>query len=102
TIDAGKLHDLLASVRGISAAFRAMDGLDGRAMFSVEYFCLRMLAYAARRAGSAGDVREALRVAVAEVFPDGIDGVLAQARRRGWWLRNRRMVRGLRRAGAVS
>lgn len=102
TIDAGKLHDLLASVRGISAAFRAMDGLDGRAMFSVEYFCLRMLAYAARRAGSAGDVREALRVAVAEVFPDGIGGVLAQARRRGWWLRNRRMVRDLRRAGALS
>lgn len=102
TIEAGKLHDLIASVRDIHAEFAAMDGLDAAARFSVDYFCLRMLAYAARRADRGdGDFPRVLRGTLQAVFPGGIGDVLAQGRRHGWWLRNRRMVRDLRRTGAL-
>lgn len=105
TLAADRLQDLFAAVRMVHAGFARLPDLDARARFAVDYYCLRMLAYAARRLdGAAAEdrLRAALHAAAAEVFPHGVGDVLARCRRRGWWLRSRRMARDLRRAGVPA
>jgi glycosyltransferase involved in cell wall biosynthesis len=101
TPDAGKLHDMLESIRDFSRAARAVPDLDRAAEASIERCSLQMLAAAARRMRAPtpeliahlGQTRE-------ELFPRGIDDVLAGFRRVGWWWRGARVRRSLSRLAA--
>lgn len=101
TPDAGKLHDMLDSIRDFSQAARRVPGLDARAGASVERCSLRMLAAAARRMRApTPDLVMHLDRTRQELFPDGIDEALAGFRRMGWWWRGVRVRRSLARVAA--
>jgi len=94
-----KTRDLLASLRDLHRGVTAMQGLSARTRHALEYACLRAFAALARKMpGDESLERECLAV-MAEVFPQGIPRVLADCRRRGWWLRAWRAGHSLARRG---
>ncbi|TWT18107.1 glycosyltransferase family 2 protein [Luteimonas marina] len=97
-----KLLDLLRANRDLRAGLLALPGgLDERARFSLDYFCLRTFAWIARKSRASRDpeLDAACRGELAAMFPRGVAGVLAACRRRGWLLRAWRLGDSLRRAG---
>lgn len=101
TMTPKKTRDVLASLRDLHAGLRALPGgLSAAALRATDYFCLRTFASLARKvpredAALAEDCRTALHA----VFPMGVDAVLEDYRRRGWWLRALRMRRSLAQRG---
>ncbi|WP_133479519.1 glycosyltransferase family 2 protein [Cognatilysobacter segetis] len=103
-LDARKNADLVQSLTELHAGLASRLALSPDASFALEHFCIKTCASLARRLGR-GDIaaqaalHEAMTARIGELFPSGVAGVLAEYRRRGWWLRARRARRSLSRVG---
>ncbi|QCO66838.1 glycosyltransferase family 2 protein [Luteimonas yindakuii] len=98
TLDAGKFRDVLASVRELHGAFADDPGLDARTRFAIDYFCIRALSSVAHRiTGEQPALARELRDTLQRLFPGGLRVILEECRRRGWWLRRRRISKGIER-----
>jgi len=81
---------------------RTGHSLSRRAVFGVEYFCIKTYASLARRFArglgkDSPEVRDACRAGMASLFPGGVCSALRGYRERGWLLREWRARRSLRR-----
>ncbi len=101
TMTPKKTRDVLASLRDLHDGLIALPGgLSIDARHALDYFCLRTFASLARKvprddAALADDCRDTMHA----VFPQGVDALLAEYRRRGWWFRALRAQRSLARRG---
>lgn len=103
-----KMRHLIHALRDMHAQLPASGApLDQQALFSIRHFFLKSHASMARRiakrdlAGNAdgADLAALLKANLDAIFPDGVDGILGDYRRRGWLLRARRARSSLQRAG---
>ena len=97
TLPPGRSRDMLFALRRLRSGFKAMEGLDGRAQFAIDHFCLRsMMSLAGKLPGEDAEVVADYRAAVAEMFGHhGGDATVRAYLRRGWWLRALRARRML-------
>ena len=100
TMTPRKTRDLLASVRDLHAGVLGLHGgIGASARRGMRYFNLRTFANLARnRAYQDHALKNDYEQALVDVFPDGTRVVLADCRRRGWWLRAWRAQHSLARA----
>jgi len=105
---AQKMRHLIHALRDLHAQLPSSHtALDAQALFSIRHFFLKSHASMARRigkrdlAGSAdgSDLAVLLKANLDVMFPEGLDGILGDYRRRGWLLRAHRARSSLQRAG---
>lgn len=101
-LDATKFRHVLQSLRELHREFGAED-LDALTRFSIDYFCIRTLSSIAHKMPAddrslATEMRETL----VRLFPAGLPTVLDECRRRGWWLRQRRIRKGIQRLERIA
>ncbi|MBV2208553.1 MAG: glycosyltransferase [Thermomonas sp.] len=96
-----KSRDLLAALHDLSSGLRMMaNRFNAETQMAADYFCLRTFANLARSTPHSDAALDAeCRTAMAAIFPQGIAPVLADCRRRGWWLRALRLRSALVKRG---
>lgn len=88
TLSSARSRDLLSALRRMRAGFGAMDGLDGRAWFGVDHFCLKsVMSLAGKLPAHDAVVQAEFRAAVTDMFGGRSDATVRAYLRRGWWMR---------------
>lgn len=104
----GKIRDLGDNLANMHSNLLGLPGgLDSRARFSLDHFCLKSFASMARhlrksRLTEVAGLRAGCIERFREIFPQGPNALLLQFLSRGWLLRAERAHRSLRAAGLVS
>lgn len=101
TMTPKKSHDLLAALHTLHGGMRAAaQHFRAETQMATAYFCLRTFANLARSTSPNDTALDAeCRAAMTALFPQGAAAVLADCRRRGWWLRAWRLQRDLAKRG---
>ena len=90
------LRDGLVSVRDLHAALAFDESLDPHTRFAVDYFCIRTLSALCRRISrEEPDLISLVSCTLRDLYPNGVHTILDECRRRGWWIRQRRVRRSV-------